>query len=414
MTFLSYKTLLSFFALSGLLAAEDGFTNYIEMVEMGSGSDGPLLWNMPGNIAAEGNNVLIGQAVPAGGATFILSTIQAAPFNDFYLAQTSVGAYLPNAQMSVITHDNTSLTPRIRADQPFHIQATVSGLYDASVLTLPDGSVPLAARETRIHLFNQAYGEGENSLPGGEIASESYLELALEGNGDFPQGADDLTFYTTLNPENPLKARGEEHVVIRSLADGNIEGSALDQVNIEVWPVWGGTQSGLENNNFVSYAYSGAVENMVAGGEGNVPPQDDFQADPNEVSYVGVPPDMTFYWKDLFPTSEISIIVTDAESTHPWGGQRVVGTRRVFTENESFDYDMTLTKTEWNNVFSGPGRYAVWMVAYTPGIGWEVGGNYDSAGNLNPGGWVVPISKPLIEIRASIQSVGEDSTQGTP
>lgn len=391
----------------GIAAAQvPGFTNHIRVVEMGGGTGDPMLWDIP-NVAATGDNVLVDEPVPEGGATFLLSTIQASPFLDYYLAQTSIGAYLPRAELEVVTHDTTSIKPRIRADQPFRIQATVSGLFEPTI-GIPAGNVQQAAREVRLLRFKQDYAEGEYSLPGGDISSSAYQELVLEGNGQFPQaGGDDLTFYSGLNPNDPLKARGEEHVIVRSLDDGGVAGSALDKVEIEVWPVWEGDQQGLVDSDFVDYSYNGPIENMGTAGEGAVTPDGDFVPAPGMTSYIGVPPDVTFSWRDLYPTSEIAVIVNDADKPYPWGGKVVSGTRFVYNDDQSFDKSLTVTKEQWQDVFSGPGHYTAWMVTQTPGIGWEVGGRMDAAGNLQPGGWSIPISRAKIEVRGSIHSVAD-------
>ena len=59
-------------------------------------------------------------------------------------------------------------------------------------------------------------------------------------------------------------------------------------------------------------------------------------------------------------------------------------------------------------MLGGQGRYAIWMVTETPGIGWEVAGNYDEDGDLiERGGWIIPINEDRISIKASIQSLVE-------
>jgi hypothetical protein len=99
------------------------------------------------------------------------------------------------------------------------------------------------------------------------------------------------------------------------------------------------------------------------------------------------------------------VIVNDAAKPYPWGGSWVGGTKRVFNEEGSFDYRITVS--DWGNVFSGPGRYAIWTVVHTPGIGWEIGGKYDSAGNLQPGGFVVQIARNAITVNGSFHSLRE-------
>lgn len=390
-------------AMQGLLLGEDGFTNVIEMIELGAGDNAPLLWNMPGTIGAEGDNVLVGEPVPAAGALFILSTIQASPFQDWFLDQASVGAYLPQAEVEVITHDTESVIPMTRADQPIQLKVNVSGLYDSS-LGLPPEAIQQSASEVRLQLFSESYADGEHDLPGGEVTSDAHNELALVGNGEFPQNSGDLTFYTSLNPSAPDLARGEEHFVVRSLDDGAVEGVALDQKHVKVWPVWSGGQTGLDSPNLVPYNYSGTIPDIIGRVDGELAADEAFQLTAGEIGYVTLPPKVIFSWNNLYPTSTVAIIVNDASIPYPWGGRLIESSRRQFAEDTDFPHVEEIEGIEWDGIFGGQGRYAVWMVTHTPGIGWEVGGNHTASG-FQPGGWVIPIERPAISVRASIQSL---------
>lgn len=394
-----------------------GFQNIVRMIEPGSAGNGPIIWDLPGDVPANGQDVLIDQPVPENGAVFILRTIEASPFQDWFLDSTAVGAYLPLADIRVSTHDTESFIPRTRADQPIEVSATVSGLFPGqgvpdviSGLLPGNGSengngVQRAAREVRLQRFTQAYAPGEISLPNGEITTEAYGELSLVGNGEFPRQNEQLNFFSNLNPERPEKARGEEHFVIRSLADANVESEALDQVAVEVWPVWESSQTGLESPAFLPYNFSGVEDEKTALEMGAIEPDENFQSREGEISYDATPPNMTFSWRDLYPSSTVGIIVNDARIPHPWGGRWVGGTKRVFNENASFDYEITVS--DWGDIFAGPGRYGIWVVTHTPGIGWEVGGNFDADGNVVEGGWIVPIRRPSIEVNGSIHSLSE-------
>lgn len=397
------KTQLFWFAsllVPGYLSGEEGFTNVIEMVELGAGDDAPILWNMPGNIAAEGFDK--GGAVPEEGALFILSTIQASPFQDWFLDQTAVGGFLPRAEIEIETHDTVSAIPSTRADQPIQVKVEVSGLFDPSSLAVLPGNVQQAAKEVRLQRFSQDYPAGENTLPGGEVSTAAHSELALVGNGDFPKNSGDLTFYTSLSPGEPDKARGEEHFVVRSLDDGGIEGSALEQARVQVWPVWYGSIQGLEDPALLPYSYSGSIAETPWRVDGEIPADEGFVLGENEIGYEDRPPEVSFLWNDLYPSCEVAIIVNDADIPYPWGGLLVGGTSRVL--NEDANHDFNLKVKTWDGIFGGQGRYAVWMVTKTPGIGWEVGGNFTASG-FQPGGWLIPIQRDRISIRGSIQSL---------
>ncbi|MGJ8723092.1 MAG: hypothetical protein ACSHYB_00930 [Roseibacillus sp.] len=389
----------------GLAYGQLGFTNVIEMVEMGHSDEPPLLWNMSGTIEAEGEGVDAGAYVPEAGAIFILSTIQASPFKDWFLDQAAVGAYMPQAELEIITHDTVSLKPRTRSDQPIRVNVDVSGLDESG-----DEDVQQAAKEVILSLFSESYPEGEFSLPGGEVSSAAHTQLSLEGNGEFPQSAGDLTFYTSLSPSAPDQAYGEEHFVVRSLSDGAIEGTALDQERVEVWPVWSSSQTGLQDEAFVPYEYSGVIPTVIGQVAGELEADETFQLVDGEVGYEEKPPRVVFNWYNRYPSSEVALIVNDASIPHPWGGRIIQGSRHYHNGDDPEDLDdliYTHIEEHWEGLFSGQGRYAVWMVTKTPGIGWEVGGKTTAAGGLQPGGWVIPIMREGITVRASVQSLAE-------
>ena len=202
---------------------EDGFTNQIRMYELGPSGDEPILWDLP-EVATEGEDVLVGEPVPENGALFVLSTTQHSPFQNWYLSEAAVSAYLPKATLKIVTHDTESLIPRTRADQYIQLEAVVSGLYDGNgsqQTTTEDGRTYNAATQVRLQYFAQDYPEGSNSLPGGEVTTHAYTESSLVGNGEFPKNPGDLRIVTNLNPQAPDQARGEEHYVIQLIQRRN-------------------------------------------------------------------------------------------------------------------------------------------------------------------------------------------------
>ena len=389
-----------------------GFTNQIRMFELGYGNEDTVLWDMPA-VAAEGEDVLVGEPVPEPGALFVLSTIQHSPFQNWYLGEAAVGAYLPEATLKIVTHDTESVIPRTRADQFIQLQAEVSGLYNgvgSQVVETLTGESYIAATQVRLQYFAQDYPEGQSSLPGGVVDSYAYTESALVGNGSFPRDEGDLRFITNLNRQAPDQARGEERYVIRSLNDGASQGVVLSEGSVQVWPVWSGSKTGIETAEFLPYSHSGSIPEPVVNGdeisadEGFVfaDEEEELVLKEGEVGYDIKPPEVTFAWKDLYPTSTVGLIVNDADQPSPWGGRWVRGS--VHHANEPTSFDWVHVEKEWDGVFTGQGRYAVWMVTHTPGIGWEVGGRQTSSG-FQEGGWILPIKRQQITVRASVQSL---------
>lgn len=409
---MKFKTLLPLSGVvlaAGVLSGEDGYENTVEMVELGTADEEPLFWKME-NVSPEGRGVQSLVPIGEAGAVFILSTTELEPpFRNFYLGETSVGSFLPQAEVEVVTHDVDAPVLRTRADHAFDVNVTVSGLItreDLIAWSLPPAAAYQAASEVNLLRYSADYPESESELPNdGVITTAPDAELALEGNGDFPKNSGELTFVTSLGGNAPDRARGEEHVIVRSLRDGGVEARALDSAAVQVWPVWYGGQSGLDSSQFVNFDSSVAIPEIVAQPDSEFEREEEFVAAEGEAFFTGSPPDTTFTWRDIYPSSTIGVIVNDESKPYPWGGRWVKGSQRVFTEDASIDrFDVTVS--DWGEIFNQGGRFTIWMVTHTPGIGWEVGGRYDSTGQLiQEGGWKVTVDRKKIVFRGSIQSL---------
>ena len=408
---------LSVVLFSSQVIAEDGYTNYVHMVGQGVESTDTFFWQLE-DAADSQENFLVNEAVPEGGATFILSTFRDEPFGAWTLANASVNAYLPSAEIRVTTHDTVSETDsdkkfHTRADQKIRVQVVVSGLVDSEPLDDEDNS---AQREISLQNFAESYPEGENSLPNSEIQSEAYETSALVGNGTFSGNA--LDFFTSLNPApaDPFDAWGEEHIIVRSLADSNLPGTVLDKVRIKVWPVWKGSQIGLSDDAFNTHQAptSGGIVGDFEQGDDLAFKTEEGEAEAvlnlqeGEVFYESSElPDVTFQCRDLYPGSSVRVLATEASESHPWGGIFVPGTQKTVNGDhpDALTYNETIPASTLQNLFQAQGRYTLWLVVDTPGIGWEVGGRLDSNGDLEPGGWNLTVVNPTITVRGSIHSL---------
>ena len=385
---------------SCFLQGKEGYTNYIRMVEIGDTSSAGFIWDLQ-DADDQSDDFLVDNGVPESGAVFYLSTIRTSPFQDFALGSALVGAALPMAELELITHDpdTTLLIPQTRADQPFDVTGQVSGLFE-NTRDFNFSENQIAYTDVNFESYAQAYSEGSNSLPEGEITSTAHTTLVL-GNGDLPQDLIGIT--TTVNG-----GRGEESFVIRSFGGSEGEGVVLAEARLRVWPVWSASHSGLVSPAFLPYVFDDVIPEPVARPNENeeLEFEENFVLAEGEQGYDKTPPAVTFNWYDLYPTSTIKLIVNDVDKPYPWGGIELQ--TRHFNEDSSHDASLTVTPSEWDAVLGGQGRYAIWMVTETPGIGWEVAGNYDEDGDLiERGGWIIPINEDRISIKASIQSLVE-------
>jgi len=218
----------------GCAQASPDFLNLLRQKQQDSG----LVWDVPVEPLGKSPSAL---KLEPGGALFQLWTIHKQSGRDFLLDQKLVGAFLPQATVTVRTGDPYTHVPRTRADQPFTVEIHVSG-----ILSGPD--VPEAAARVRIEHHartpEQPAGDLTNSAPQEPIAV-GYLEANGITSLEFP--------VTNLAAEDPTKATGEEHFTIHALADGEFGESQIASGFVQIWPVASGHIAGIADGNVVRF-----------------------------------------------------------------------------------------------------------------------------------------------------------------
>lgn len=209
-------------------AQTDNFYNFIRQHQQGTG----VVWDM--QVEAEGSSPSA-LAIESGGALFQLWSIDRAPVKEYLLDQKFVGAYLPKAEIKVVTLDPEGLIPRTRVDQPFTVEIDVSDL-------LIGAEYPLAASCVLLerHLATYQYGQPAPE-PAQVLSGTPYSSGYIGANGKtvlrFPASA--------LTAADPTKVSGEEHFVIHALSDGTAPQTQITSKYIQVWPVASGAIKGI-------------------------------------------------------------------------------------------------------------------------------------------------------------------------
>jgi hypothetical protein len=192
-----------------------------------------LVWDMPVELIGQGPSAL---SLENGGALFQLwAIVTSAPPRDYLLDQKLVGAYLPKAEIKVVTLDPNGKVPRTRVDQPFRVEIQVSDLLTGVDLPLAASSVVLER-----HLAN--YPAGQSALDpvqavSGTPADQGYLTANGQHVMMFPASG--------LTAADPTKACGEEHFVIHALPEGGSVQSQIASAMVQVWPVASGAIKGI-------------------------------------------------------------------------------------------------------------------------------------------------------------------------
>ena len=205
------------------------YLSFVRQVQQGTG----VVWDM--------QNVPVTGAAPSAlvlessGSLFQLWSINQTTPKDYLLDQKLVGAYLPKADVKIITLDPYTNVPRTRVDQPFSVEIQVTDILTGT--GLPD-----AATKVLLEQHIQSYATGQISLEPAVVAANTPLSSAYISQN----GKTILKFQAaSLKSSDPTKASGEEHFIVHALADGTISQSQIASAHVQVWPIASGAILGI-------------------------------------------------------------------------------------------------------------------------------------------------------------------------
>ncbi|RPJ34236.1 MAG: hypothetical protein EHM17_07360 [Verrucomicrobiaceae bacterium] len=232
------KTILPLLMLAALPAAASPQDNihFIRQHQQGTN----VVWDMPVPTTGQAPSAL---ALESGGSLFQLWSIAASPARDYLLDQKLVGAYMPKAEIKVVTLDPDGKIPRTRVDQPFRVEIQVSDLLTGT-------EFPLAASSVLLERHVASYSREQTVLdPVAVISSTPMSSGYLTANGQHV-----MAFQASgLTASDPTKACGEEHFVIHALPDGNIAQSQIASAMVQVWPVASGEIKGITTGDNIRF-----------------------------------------------------------------------------------------------------------------------------------------------------------------
>ena len=219
----------------GASEAQQGvtYTNFIRQVQLPSG----VIWDASVPPTGEQATVL---PINPGGARFELWTVTSSPLAGYLLDTRYVSAFVPEVSLRILTEDPHPGIPRTRADRPFAVAITVSGLVLSA-------DAPASARSATILRHVQAYpadstGEGidRNQAP---LHSQALLSQ---------NGSTTLSYAINAVPgNNRAKVRGEERFSAFSLADAFGPAAQLASQTLQIWPVADGRIEGLPSGTVI-------------------------------------------------------------------------------------------------------------------------------------------------------------------
>ncbi len=297
------------------------YSNIIRQVQMPDG----LEWDVP--VSASGVR-LSALAINPGGARFELHTqMTVTPFTGFLLDTKYVGSYVPIAQISVRPEavENTwSGIPRTRADRPFFVDVTITGLLSGE-----DDPVPSKSVKFLRHV--QSYGANGTGQNINRNQAILHTQTMIEQNGSTT-----LTFAINAVPgANRAKVRGEERFSIFSLEDYQAPESQLASQYIQIWPVADGSITGISQNELIRFKL----------------------------------PSITLAANDLYPGSSVYAQAYKGNlrnNTQLGVDAFVVPGSHKSNPSMAVPWNEVLPITNWDSIFTEDGRWTVELVTLTP------------------------------------------------
>jgi hypothetical protein len=293
------------------------YVNYIRQFQMPEG----ITWDAS-DIVADNGSKLSSLEINPGGARFELWTMKSSSdtgLTKYPLESCYVGTYIPVAMVKIRSQDNSSAIVRTRADRPFYVDVTLSGLLNGATDPEPSKSVKFLR-----HV--QSYGVGGTGV--GIDRSQATL---LSQSSITTNGTQTLTYALTSIPgANRSKIRGEERFSVFSLEDYQAPESQIAAQFIQVWPVADGTISGIANNQSIKFTL----------------------------------PAVTLALNDLYPFSTTYAQVYKGNPVLGTSGEIVPGSALVI--NDSIPVSRVLSLTNYDSVFTSDGRWTMEILTVTP------------------------------------------------
>ena len=294
------------------VAAQDVYTNFIRQVQF------PTLVQWDATVAPIGEQ-LSALAIDPGGARFELWTVKASPLTSYLLDSRYVGTYIPLANLVIRSEDTSSPIPRTRADRPFWVDVSVTGL-------LAGATDPASSKSVKFLRHVQAYVAGGTGVGVDRTQAMLLAQSFITTNGtvtlDFP--------LNSIPGGDRTKVRGEERFSIFSLADYQAPESQLTSQFIQIWPVADGSISGIVSNQNIRVSL----------------------------------PQVTLTLNDLYPNSTTYAQVYKGDPQLGVTGTIVPGSALVI--NDSSPQNRVLFLKKYDSVFDADGRWTMELVTRTP------------------------------------------------
>jgi hypothetical protein len=303
--------------LTGLLSAAASaqtYTNFIRQVQLGTAVQRDASVDYKGT-----QDSVLG--VPINGSRFELWTVRASPLTSYLLDNKFVGAYIPSAAIAIRTEDPYKLIPRTRADRPFSVDVTISGLKNGAAFPTYSKSVTLLR-----HV--QSYGANGTGANVNRSQATLFSQASIETNG-----TQTLNYQVTSIPGADRTAiRGEERFSVFSLEDTNshIPASQLASQYVQIWPVARGNVQGITTGQKLRFST----------------------------------PQLTMTATDLYPTSRVYAQIYKGPAALGTSATIIPGSAAIV--NDAVPQERVILVSDYDALMTSDGQWTIELVTATP------------------------------------------------
>ena len=292
------------------------YTNFIRQAQLPSG----VIWDMSVAAVSPTGGSLSALAIEPGGARYELWTVaNTSPLTNYLLATKYVSTYTPDATVVIRTGDPYPTIPRTRADKPFYVDVTITGL-------LSGATDPTASKSVNLLRYVQSYGVG-----GTGVGIDRNMATLLSTASITTNGLQTLTYALTSIPGSPLtKIRGEERFSVFSIADYQAPSTELGSLFVQIWPVTDGTITGITAGQVIRAAM----------------------------------PQATFTLNDLYPDSRSYAQVYKGDPVLGTTGTVVPGSNLIISD--SIPSSRVLLANNYDAIFDADGVWTMELLTVTP------------------------------------------------
>lgn len=301
------------------------YTNFIRQFQ----SPSNVVWDASASVESQGNKPSE-LAINPGGARFELWTVaNSSPPTSYLLDTAYVGTYVPVASVTIRSEDPYPTICRTRADRPFYVDYSITGL-------LSGVGDPEASKAVNLLRHVQSYGVKGTGINLDRTQATLLSQRTLNTNTTSPET---LTYTVTSIPNaDRSKVRGEERFSIFTFADVrsssginyNIPPTQVSSHFIQIWPVADGNISGIAQNQIFRFAM----------------------------------PPLSIILNDLYPSSTTYAQVYKGNPVLGTNGRVVPGSSLVI--DSSLPEDRVLTIEDYDSIFDSDGRWTMEVLTVTP------------------------------------------------